>query len=669
MSRISSYGFELNSATAGVEFEAVGGSPTVQSTTVRSGTYALQITSLVSATRQAARFVMAASAGNGPFFVRFYFRADTLPSAENTIHMWNSQQNYTTEVVRLTIDNLGVLRLYDEDGQITGTTTLSTSTWYRVEVKIDRTPAAGSQIVEGQVDGVVFATSSTRDLSETLWVFALGGKVNAEAQTNGNWYFDDVAANDSGGSFETGYPGEGEVIHLRPSATGDNDVWTGTFADIDEVTPDDATTLISSNTSGDIEDVNIDATPVALASDDTINVVHVGVRRNVSDATGGDPNAVLRIEASAGGTVEESANIGVNNITWRTNSNDTIVYTYLLTLYDLPGASAAAWTKTDLDAAQIGVRETATDTHLAQVSTLWLLVDHKPSAGGAQEGAASLSGTATATIAGKLGAVGLASLAATGTETVSALRGVFGSSSLTATGTETVSGLRGVTGTSSLTVTATETVAGLRGVFGDSSATGTATLTISALRGVTATSSFSATATLTAVGTTGGEVTGSASLTGTATETVSAILGAVGSSTLTGTATFTVGGLRGVLGIVSLSGTATQTVSGLRGVSGSLSATATGSLTVAGLRGVFGTPTMTGTGTLTVSAILGVTATSSFSAVATLTATGTTGITTTIGDLDSAADYATEIVARAKHVTVDSEATKAGRIHQTIRSL
>ena len=90
----------------------------------------------------------------------------------------------------------------------------------------------------------------------------------------------------------------------------------------------------------------------------------------------GTQNFVLRIKASSGGTVEESGNI-LATTTWQTNTA-AAPRNYSLTLYDLPGASTTAWTKADLDTAQIGVKKIDGLAVLNRISTLWLLVEHTP---------------------------------------------------------------------------------------------------------------------------------------------------------------------------------------------------------------------------------------------------------------------------------------------------
>lgn len=261
-----------------------------------------------------------------------------------------------------------------EDGSIgTSSTALSANDWHRLELKVDTTGAAGAHIVELKINGTVEVTASNRSIIGNAGIISVGGNIAAEAQTQGDWFFDDVAVNDSTGSFQNTYPDAGAILHLRPSATGDNSAWTGTNTDIDEITPDDATTLISSNTDGQREDVNIDNTSAVIDIGSVINLVSVGVRLN---GVGASANATFTVEisASAGGTYEQSANIIPTDTTWDTNA-DNIPRIYPLILYDLPGASTTTWTKTDLDNAQIGANLITSSTNAAQVTTLWLLVD------------------------------------------------------------------------------------------------------------------------------------------------------------------------------------------------------------------------------------------------------------------------------------------------------
>ncbi len=376
--RIWSSGFEVNSITAGMEWDFVGssGTPSVQGTTVRTGSYALQISSLSSGTRKALGHLYESAQSNVRYY-RVYFRVDTLPSAENRIISVNSSSTLGTGMrAYITVDNTGALRLYDEDGSIgSASSALSTSTWYRIEIQVDGSGAGATDTVNARLDGTQFAGSTTRDLSSGYLALQVGGNLNAEAQTTGNWYFDDVAINNGTG----GFPGSGKIISLRPNATGDNGDWANDYTNLDETPPpNDATDYIESHAANQIEDVNLDDTPGDMASGDRINNVAVNVRAT-SDTAANNARFLTRIKAAASGTTEESSVLLNNTTTWYTNVSGGGAKVPTQTLYDLPGASTTSWTKSDLDTAQLGVKlTTSNNTQQAWVSQLWLTVDYTP---------------------------------------------------------------------------------------------------------------------------------------------------------------------------------------------------------------------------------------------------------------------------------------------------
>lgn len=382
MARQISSGFELNSTTSGVEpnIEGSESSPSIVSTTIRSGSYSLQIASLTSGNKKGVRQYL--SENSPSKYVRIYYNVATLPSAENRIIAFKNQNSFSDPAfVYITIDNTGVLKLYDEDGQIgSASSALSLNTNYRIELFVDTTGAAGSHTVQARIDGVQFAGATNRSIAGGIRHFFIGGNLNGEAQTTGSWSFDDFAFNTASGSFQNSWPGPGKVIHLKPNAAGDNNALEGAastnYQDVDEVTPDDATTNIdtAADSVGEIDDYNIE-NPTSIGENDTINCVQIGVRHAGAGASSND-SFVVRVKASASGTVEESAAISPSGTAYRTNNNN--IRDFLLTLYDLPGASTTAWTKADLTTAQIGIRKSADSTNGARISTLWMLVDYTP---------------------------------------------------------------------------------------------------------------------------------------------------------------------------------------------------------------------------------------------------------------------------------------------------
>lgn len=375
MARLIQSGFELNSATAGIEVTATT-SGAISSTIPRTGTYALKATGT---SQSFIRLNWETSLTAGPFFIRFYFYIDTASNGTTTIFTSVNANN-----LQLKLTSANKLQLFNGASQIgSDSSALSTGQWYRIEVKFDNTGGAGAGIGEAKIDGAsAFATSSTLTYANNNDDFNLGGNINSEGKT-GTYYFDDIAVNNSTGSSQNGYPGVGQIVHILPDSAGDQAQWTraGTdtganYSQVNEVTPDDAGTSVSTSTLNQEDLHNLAASPSTIGSSDTINVVAVGLRVTGS---GGGGNAVkAEIEASSGGTIEQGASISPP-AAYRTNNADTnLPSLYSLVLYDLPGASTTAWTKADLDTTQIGYKETTDTTNTLNVTTVWLSVDSTP---------------------------------------------------------------------------------------------------------------------------------------------------------------------------------------------------------------------------------------------------------------------------------------------------
>lgn len=368
MARLWSSGFELNSVTAGVELTFIVGSPTISTTTVRSGTYALRSLNGTAGFRHN----FAATNQTAAFYARGYVRFATLPNADVNLFAFRNVTPSGKITARfVTADSTIILYNIEDSAQIgTGSLVVTTGQWYRIELQIDTTTIS-STTATLRIDGTQIETGTVNLATGVGELLVQGGGTTSDV------FWDDIAINDSTGSFQNSYPGEGNIIHLRPDAAGDNAGWdieAGiTFAEVDEVTPDDVTTIIAASVIDRISDFRIDAP--TIESTDVINCVQVGVRYGYGGAIGGAPAFVTRIKASSGGTVDESSSITIaTNADYRTNAVAN-PRNYALTLYDLPGASTTAWTMADLNSAQIGVKSSDGDGD-TKVSTLWLLVDY-----------------------------------------------------------------------------------------------------------------------------------------------------------------------------------------------------------------------------------------------------------------------------------------------------
>lgn len=378
MARLYQTGFELNSATSGMEWQTSTGGFALSSSTVRSGSYAGRANPTAS-TRYMTHTFQADTINTT--YHRFYLNIATNPGA--TISIWQYLDSGNTVAFSLRLTSAGVLQMVNDISSATvlaSSSALSTATWYRVEVKIvDH--ATTSAEMELKIDGTVVSTQTG------LSGIAGGGRFRLGAITgtsSPDLFFDDVAVNDTSGSYQTGYPGSGKIIHLRPNAAGDNAAWTAyvgsgaNYERVDEVTPDDATSAVQSRTTNQIDDYNVDAS--GIGSSDTVNVVAVGHRANRSAGTTSSTYNI-RVKKTASGTVSESSTLTASSTTWRTNDPTTNnASPFALVTYLDP--DSAAWTQSTLDSMQIGAKiVSGSGDRYVQLSAIWASVDYTPSTG------------------------------------------------------------------------------------------------------------------------------------------------------------------------------------------------------------------------------------------------------------------------------------------------
>lgn len=387
MARLFTSGFEENSLTAGVEWTSLVGSPTIDTSNPRSGTYAGRINSLVNGTLKYFAYQFAAANANGPFFARAYILVNTPPSTGDIIMSLNATSGLIEAFAAM--NNDGTVDCFSGDPNydyVGSTVSLTDGNWHRLEVSLDNTSGAGAAKVTWYCDGMLVGSITTETLTSGVAQLFLGANIGGEANTAGDWLFDDVAINDSTGTKQNTFAGAGSVIVLRPNAAGDNNSFTvavgGTagaandFTRVKEVTPDDATSYNGGVLNTDIDDFNIDNTPSSIGSSDTITLVQVNVRYRAAVASL-EAAFKTRIKKAASGTVASSAAITPNSTTWETNTN-AVPTLPPLTLYVDPDGTLA-WTKATLDTAQIGYNISTSNTNAADISAVWLTVEWVPS--------------------------------------------------------------------------------------------------------------------------------------------------------------------------------------------------------------------------------------------------------------------------------------------------
>lgn len=387
MARLYQCGFELNSNTSGVEWTASTGGFATTTTNARSGTYCGRANASAASVYM---YVVFRTDTVADAYLRTYIYIATAPSAQTTVMAYGDSSSFYGAKVKLNTDR--TLTLTNSDGSLnaSGSTVLATGTWYRLELYYDETNNQGTVRLDGATE---IAATTIDDVGG-------GGKAifGVFDATTADIYFDDIAINDTSGSYQTSWPGDGKIVHLKPNAAGDNTGWTayiGTGANyerVDEITPNTNTDGVRSRVTDEIDDYNIEAFPGN--SYDTINCIAVGFNAARSAGTTSS-SMVQRIKAAASGTVDESSSQTPTSTAWRTNNLSTNnAAPYPLVSYKKPGTSDD-WTPTDVDSAQIGVRcDSGSGDRYVQVTTLWASVDYS-------------TGTPPASGSSKLGLLGV----------------------------------------------------------------------------------------------------------------------------------------------------------------------------------------------------------------------------------------------------------------------
>lgn len=398
--RLFTSGFELQSVTNGIEWYTSDTPPatgTISTAVFRSGAASLRVQNPASGVLTGVSLRHVSSGANGvTSTLRCYVRIATLPNAATGIMGFGSSTIADLAHVILNTDGTLSTRA-DADTVLAGSTVLATDTWYRVELRALRhasAPNAGADELELRIDGSVEAgaTSTTQSISVNWSRTHVGLNVRSQTATTGDVYFDDCALNDSNGSNQTGFPGEGSVVILFPNGDGDSAITqtmtlsgdtpaatasesvddglaTGTVDTTDHVT---FTANTSSWTgSGSRLAVNLESMPTATS----VALVSFGVRGANLETLGS--SYILSAQVGDGGTraTDTSGKTLQHATEWHLNVNSTVRAVSPYTLYVDPGSNP--WTASSINSLQMLIRGTDTSPNFF-ITSMWAHVEYTP---------------------------------------------------------------------------------------------------------------------------------------------------------------------------------------------------------------------------------------------------------------------------------------------------
>jgi hypothetical protein len=378
-------GFENGTIASGAtsEWQPLGTTPTINTTTPRTGTNCGRCAATTTGTSNMTASVSAgvSTSFSLPYAARFAFRVNTLP-ASNTEEFCQ-----LPEGKRLRISSAGVIAAWSSVAQLAaGSTTLSTGTWYVVEVFTD---ASGNTKVRVYADGSpAGADELTCSSTAQSGTFILGKVVNRNGNTV-SFDYDDVRVKDTSPST---YLGDGKNILVKGNSTTPTyDAFTKTSSlRIDQVwndTPFSATNNASSSANADTKQT-IKHNATGIGASDTINTV--ATKLVAKKGISGTAVTVEELHRVGGSDATSSITLG---------TSDTLFQAFWPSIPSL----------TDLDASEVGVFRHVGGTISTTVEDAWLEVDYSLSTGRTGSLAATLAAV-TLSAAGQVivkGALGL----------------------------------------------------------------------------------------------------------------------------------------------------------------------------------------------------------------------------------------------------------------------
>lgn len=267
--------------------------------------------------------------------------------------------NITDRLIGLSILQTGQLRIRAGDetefalatllGTTSGGVIAATNVWYYIEVQVVVSPTVGQ--VNIQVNGANVLTLSgvnTDPLSlGSINNYQLGWPpgTTINVVTLGFMVCDHYVTNSSG-SQNTGFLGDTRVACVFPNANGTTNQFAANGAAsnylcVNEASEDGDATYVSSATVGQIDEYTKTATPTNTGT--IFGVQLCAVARKDAAGTRHNQNFILS---------DVSTTLGADNPL-------ALSYAWYLDIIEQDPNTSAAWTKTGLDAAQIGVKVSA----------------------------------------------------------------------------------------------------------------------------------------------------------------------------------------------------------------------------------------------------------------------------------------------------------------------
>lgn len=152
---------------------------------------------------------------NGEWFARFYLMIVTAPAGAQLIAGFGSTAAPSDVHILLNANRTIQLRRGVSTNVGSASAALTLNQWYRIELRYKVGVGAVDE-VEARIDGVQLAIVTAVSITDTNpAAFAVGWQ-GTPGGTTPDIRFDDVAVNDASGSDQNSWPGDGNIVLLKP---------------------------------------------------------------------------------------------------------------------------------------------------------------------------------------------------------------------------------------------------------------------------------------------------------------------------------------------------------------------------------------------------------------------------------------------------------------------
>lgn len=338
------YGTDLGKLTEGVYAEA-SNVFSLNTSNPRTGTHCLQMYG-----SSTLRRVLGGAKTTVGVGLALYL--PVLPTTNDSQRVVEFRDAANTAQISIGVQSTGVI--YARRGTMNGGTLLGSSAspavtaeaYNHIECLVFFSQTVGS--IEVRVNGVTVLSLTGQDTCATANVecsqVVLAGGIGGGAPSN--QLLDDVFAYDETGSYNNTFIGDRRVLTLFPNANTATADWTAVGAAsgyecIDEASPDDDTTYITSSTVNDTSEFGLQDLPAGVS---TISGVVMVERARKTEA--GAANTQVSVVSGASSTAGADKPL-------------TEVYTYRHDVFEVDPASAAPFTPSEVDALKFKVKRTA----------------------------------------------------------------------------------------------------------------------------------------------------------------------------------------------------------------------------------------------------------------------------------------------------------------------